>query len=506
MSRYCRTEGHSVNAAMPPRSDSRSFLGLPPLPWEEAYDAFPSSEHNTSSVETSAISRRLSSLLSASSYPMAPPRLSRSRGPGSGHSFQSEGLPLQDSQNYDSTIYPDFNLIAAHHTSTGSKSSQSVAQDSRLHQKHVRTRPDPSGSQHGNSDDLRERRRKQIRLAQRAYRSRQNDRLMSAERRIKELEAAVQNISDTVITLSDKLLQSELLSRESDCISQLHDAIQTCLSLVQNVPAQKEDERLALSGPQNTTDTAVAGWFECKTTVPLSEAEMVALPERDKSPNPSSELRSTIPRSLGQPEIYTQIPSVPVSMFIEQLQVTCIYQGYLSLSNPSYSLDDLQRPFCLLLDIMDRERIAAFFEASLHARVSKTCLKGWEDVPFFSLGGAGTYHAKQSATPQSRPVYRCRYHQPCDMIEDPLSNVSSHLRNELEGQWFDMQDLEAFLRYQQLHLIACPTQPGKKNTGIKSVNVAQLIKYLICKAVCLGRSPGFRRRDVEAALLANGLG
>lgn len=202
-----------------------------------------------------------------------------------------------------------------------------------------------------------------------------------------------------------------------------------------------------------------------------------SLPLHQKSPgttNTSTQHPLPAPRQLIPSHTSCQDPSVPVSIFIEQLHMTCIYHGYFTLSDNSIGLDQLQTPFRLLLEIMDRNLLAAFFEAVLHARLSQRRLEGWEDVPFFSLGGAGTHNA-QSKTRQANTTYTCQYHQPCNIVNDPLSRFSSDVKEELDGDWLDMQELEQFLYQKAVHLIACPTQPNSALSG-KTISVAYLIK------------------------------
>jgi hypothetical protein len=304
--------------------------------------------------------------------------------------------------------------------------------------------------------------------------------LLDAEKRVQELEIKIQNMVYAVTSLHDNLIRSETLSHDSYAMTQLHNTMQMCLQSIKTSDVADDKERISL----HQSDQALAG-----NSIDLLSSPRQLLPSRA-----------------------SQDASVPVSVFIEQLHVTCIYQGYLSLSDSSIMIDHLQARFRLLLEIMDRDRLATFFEAALHARLSRRKLEGWDDVPFFSLGGAGTHNARP------KTIYTCQYHQPCSIVSDPLSHFSSDVKKELDGDWLDMQELEQFLHQKAVHLIACPTRPNL-NLSEKTISVAYLIKRrfttsflaypltmitgLLRKAVCLGRSPGFRRLDVENALVFN---
>lgn len=39
-------------------------------------------------------------------------------------------------------------------------------------------------------------------------------------------------------------------------------------------------------------------------------------------------------------------------------------------------------------------------------------------------------------------------------VEDPLAQFSVETRREMDGEWFDIQDLEGFLREQEVWIIA----------------------------------------------------
>ncbi|KAJ5332226.1 uncharacterized protein N7506_006009 [Penicillium brevicompactum] len=320
------------------------------------------------------------------------------------------------------------------------------------------------------SHETQERRRKQIRVAQRAYRARQNDKLNEAQERIHKLEMTIESMAHAVASLHDKLVESDRLSNDTSIMTQLQETVKICLHSIDD------------------SDIANGLHITEKTLDPISHTGNL---ETNTSCSPL----------VLQPRESGQVWLIPVSSFIEQLHVTCIYQGFLALSDSSLSLADLMTPFRFLLATVDRKRLISFFEAALHARLSQQRLEGWDDIPFFSLGGAGT-KSTVSATCDGMTTYVGRFHEPARVIKDPLSDLSTRVKEDLDGDWLDMQDLERLLRLKVQHFIALPLQsssrPSENNMG-----VAGLIKRLVDKAVCLGRSPGFRRYDVEKALLSN---
>lgn len=214
----------------------------------------------------------------------------------------------------------------------------------------------------------------------------------------------------------------------------------------------------------------------------------------------------------------TEIPDIELPAFIERLQLACLSQGYLALRDRSISIDRLRRPFRLLLSFMSRERITSYFEAALQSRLGQQRLDGWKDVPFFSLGGAGAHYSR---TPQeSSSAGQLSLSEQWVTVQDPLAQFPPEVQEELNGDWFTLQDLEIFLRQKGVHKLACaPVKSRPSSPTRAAINVARLIHGnagflhflysaltsclgLISRCICLGRSPGFRRSDVEKALSA----
>lgn len=137
---------------------------------------------------------------------------------------------------------------------------------------------------------------------------------------------------------------------------------------------------------------------------------------------------------------------------MDQLHMAILYRGYLTLTNPSISADGVRQKFRLLYPAMERGLLASYFAAALHAKISKSELgTQWRVVPFFQLGGAGTHYA----WPPELGPYTRRSRQ-WQAISVPLSHFSADIQKDLNGDWFDMQDLECFLLEKQVKLVSAP--------------------------------------------------
>jgi wobble nucleotide-excising tRNase len=84
-----------------------------------------------------------------------------------------------------------------------------------------------------------------MRTAQRAYRTRQIDKLNGAEKKIKELETTVQNMANAVICLHDKIIRSETLSQDTHAMNQLQITMQICLQSMRTSDTAEDENNLA---------------------------------------------------------------------------------------------------------------------------------------------------------------------------------------------------------------------------------------------------------------------
>ncbi|KAJ5662898.1 hypothetical protein N7507_003629 [Penicillium longicatenatum] len=330
----------------------------------------------------------------------------------------------------------------------------------------------------------RERRRMQTCMAQRAYRSRQQATVEGLKSRISNLETSMEKMSSAMLSFSEQLVQSGVLRSHPGLTANLRDTM-----------------KIFLSGASGAS-------LDNEIKVPIDSNKTIDSPSASKEPTikrPSPDIPLHLPqngpesnhvKSAVMPYTATSsgVSIIEVSNFIERLLLTSLYQGYLGLCNPSIGLDQLQRPFGLIFSMMSRERLSSYFKAKLYAQVSQKPLDGWEEVPLFRLGGVGT-HYPDGRTGTFSPV-----HQTWGTVEDPLSLVTADLRKQLEGDWFDLQDLKGYLRERNVLLVASAGEPTKYSKKQTNINISRLESALISRGVCLGRTPGFQRNHVEEAL------
>ena len=130
--------------------------------------------------------------------------------------------------------------------------------------------------------------------------------------------------------------------------------------------------------------------------------------------------------------------------------------------------------------MMNRERLIAYFKARLDAQERREPLDGYHEIPFFGLGSAGTHFPRLSLQSQGVGHSFRGYHE-WDTVKDPLSLVSPDIQEQLQGDWFDLQDLEGFLWEKDVNLILCSDELNRGSPTKTTVNIARLMpgKYVL---------------------------
>ncbi|KOC18544.1 hypothetical protein AFLA70_3g008760 [Aspergillus flavus AF70] len=332
-----------------------------------------------------------------------------------------------------------------------------------------------------------DRRRTQVRLAQRAYRSRKEANVEFLHKRVAQLEAAAQKMGEAVITFSDTLFQSGALTSRPDLARHLRETVQICLSSAKDI------------GDEDSFNTAT----------------------HDESPllsslTPISPGHSTLSESESPPFLSTVQPSpcflryhpsslfffkpgdvamMEVSDFTDQLRIACLYEGLLILDNSSVPLTTLKRPFRLLLSLFTRASITSIFRSALHARLNKRSYMSFKEVP-----SCLPSHAGQPSTQSQTTECQSALDQPQSISNSPLPSFNPQALKEIGGDWFDVQELANYLQERDTRLLVRPPKNMTDSSSQSAVNARALIVALVSKAMCLGHSPGFRRSDVEQAI------
>jgi hypothetical protein len=323
---------------------------------------------------------------------------------------------------------------------------------------------------HRNADQEAKKRRTQLRLAQRAYRSRKEDELRTLKTRVHELEMLVERINKTFISFTDDLMKSGVLLTYPDVARKLHQTIEQSLSLANKAISVVEDDADASSAETHVPETkasadVVASSMEqvVASANDIFNIADILLPKipgfaaggqrNDSSQNPVQDpVQTTSQRSnLVVPKIPTEATLLPSTLpllhtpsssmyslegatFAHRLYRACAEQGYHCLRNPSSQLEVLTYKFRLPLKLFTRHNIMAYFEEYLSHRHHRKFTE--VNIPFMSIGGAGT-HFKHNH--RSYIIDNASF-QP-NTIQVGIEQVDPDMR----GDWFDCYDVEGYL-------------------------------------------------------------
>lgn len=318
-----------------------------------------------------------------------------------------------------------------------------------------------------------QRRKKQIREAQRAYRLRKESRISYLTRRVAQLEQVIEDMSTSVVTFSDSLLRSGVLSAHADLTRCARETLEKCVELAKITTIDDEGAE-----PDKEPQVDVIA-----TTAATSRSLMAQTPNMTFSKDVLPFLRPDYEAPSFSAAGTTT--TIQYSAFMDQLHLAILQRGYVILTDPAITLDGVRQRFRLLYPVMDRSRIAAYFAAALHAKLGKQdFVNRLSPVPFFQLGGAGTHYA----WPPELGPYTRRSRQ-WTSVPVPLSHFSKDIQQHLTGDWFDMQDLECFLMDKKVTLVS-PVSPiesmSLRASPTKRVNASKLAAgmSLIASRLC----------------------
>ncbi|EAW14288.1 bZIP transcription factor [Aspergillus clavatus NRRL 1] len=439
-------------------SDSSKVPGrnLPLLSWEEVHQNLLLSTRRNVSDPLSVQS--INSILSATSYPFLTP--------------EESGIPPSSSLQGTQPVWGYTSINE--HSSTGQQAkdqnqnaskrprSRAANADGSFPRKRGRPR-----KQVDEGEDPNERRRMQIRLAQRAYRLRKDANTSSIQSRVLQLEATLEQIGTALQSISNAMNQPDSLEYNAHLIGGWGDTVRMCLSLVNEAASVESQDLVEGTSPLSEKSHSSAEKNEPQLQTATSMGSPPSRIKSSASAGPESLYAAGFkPTRDGHDS--SKVAALEMSAFIERLHFACLHEGYSVLRDASVELDRLQKPFRFLFRTMDRERITSYFEACLHAKASQKRLDEWEDVPYFRIGGAGTHYPGKTPRSSTEVLSRCKN------IQDPVLQSPQEIGQKLDGEWFDLHDLEGFLHEQGVVFVVGHAKDSL--AGEKSVNAAYLIQ------------------------------
>ncbi|KAL2854608.1 hypothetical protein BJX68DRAFT_274388 [Aspergillus pseudodeflectus] len=378
-----------------------------------------------------------------------------------------------------------------------------------------------------------ERRKTQMRLAQRAYRARKEATVTSLNSRVRRLEIIVEQINTTFISFSDELIKSNVLKSAPNVTQKLHQSLKASLALTNQAISVVDDEHGDITPPTGDAGNTFlerGNKGKCSESIkPDSNNPSRPVPQEEglEEPHPLSSYTTealhpakqtgNAPPLLLQNVYHTAISDTEGVGFAERLSRACAEMAYRALIDPAFDPVPSQQRFRFPLTVLTQQQLAMHFESIIRNGLQRGT--PWElAIPFFSIGGAGLHYMDY------RRDYLAHIPQQRSFVD-----VAESLDRATSDVWFDCYDVEGYLKEKGIIPVSdspgaleFPLHPGSRNiqrrplwgnlyqsTSLENIPLRATtqidsVSVLSASCVCLGRVPGFRRAEVEHCVMELG--
>ncbi|KAK0122689.1 hypothetical protein ONS96_009725 [Cadophora gregata f. sp. sojae] len=389
-------------------------------------------------------------------------------------------------------------------TATGQASSKEFDEEEEARKK-ARGRPRVDTKDETAAD----RRRTQIRMAQRAYRHRKETTITSLEKQVQDLRGTNEEMSNIFISLYDFAVGKGLLQREPEFGQQLQSTTERFLALAKatvhedsheeiheddvkqaNVASERRTKgsksspkkRSAEEPPMEDPVNPWGGYTMYKDDTPPdddlamtfpqhnyenrgrhADLEIITRPTEDNASFPFDlmdlqQYRVEVPSiedfSMNfMPELQPSLPRTHAYnefTFARRIQRGAIERAFRLITSKTVSPEVFDRAFGLTLMYETRENLEARLRRAI-TKTNKDALSQWKN-PFVHIGGSGTFYpdsdpSNDDLRPKLRTGFSIGPFSPAatdarDLFrEDMRCNLPGY-----EGQFFDSNDVEGYLR------------------------------------------------------------
>ncbi|TVY33627.1 hypothetical protein LSUB1_G006838 [Lachnellula subtilissima] len=337
-----------------------------------------------------------------------------------------------------------------------------------------------------------DRRRTQIRMAQRAYRHRKETTISSLEKQVQELRGTNEEMSNIFISLYDFAVGKGLLQREPEFGQQLQSTTERNPKKHEEPESDRPKKKGRKSSPK-TRQEKKAATPESKSPVwggfPLGEQARAAVEEIRMDYQPQNyESRSrqqdlqvitrptednasfpwdfmdlqqynvNLPSTEDFSQVFlpeSQLPlpdthSYTENSFARRLQRGAVEAAWQLVTNPSPPPGVFERVFGFCLTYESRESIIDRTKRQIRSS-SKDSLQNWR-APFINVGRAGTFYPLRDGGDELMPKLRTGYSM--GPFTEAIAQTQDEFLDEsmrcnipgFEGEFFDANDVEGYLR------------------------------------------------------------
>jgi hypothetical protein len=352
-----------------------------------------------------------------------------------------------------------------------------------------------------------DRRRTQIRLAQRAYRHRKETTISALKKRVGDLEKTIQTMNNAYNEIHDNLIDTGMFNSRPALLQQLESTAEqfaTLARLMQDSDNEDDDDQHEGRGRTDSVDVGPeqssssnnarkqsnvssqesgqeAPGFEMVYShnsendldIETSDLQLFQETNFDQAnvqaeyqqwnvqiPDTQFDENSFFPiieKPLKATQPYTY--SFQETTFSRRLHRLCLERAFRNLTSPDINRDYLTRAFRFTFCFSNKKSMLIRFQELLKRKAGES-LENW-NVPFFRVGGAGTHFPRLDEA--GRPVYPPNMHsaasvfRPLRWLEPETPRAETTTERMLEaigygGEWFDSHDVEEYLKSKGIHL------------------------------------------------------
>ncbi|EKV06320.1 BZIP transcription factor, putative [Penicillium digitatum] len=370
----------------------------------------------------------------------------------------------------------------------------------------------PSGRKRGrprtvtNEQEVPERRRKQLRLAQQAYRKRKETTIGNLQNRVHELETGIENISQSFLSFSSLLIQEQLLSQYPQVASALQNIIQQCVSLAKAGSDDPTDGALpvvqaAKESQITNNNTAPTPVLDNKHSETSTDAENIIRPAATRWPGPPT------PPYQGQSTLAIDLVMSPATVQFPQITSPSSNPPTLDLLSSSIAPERqwnlaqrLVRTCCqggyrILIDNPNSPAVLRIFGSIPSPSARNRLISGFHDVMQDKTGVLTDHKANVLHALQSNMAIFSN-----EQLQVPSKTWQIALESA-SGAWMDASGVQGYLRDKRVIFENFLDSSGRFDYSVSSsLDLTAFVKFLSKEAICVGNGPVFRRQSVEKAL------
>ncbi|KPI42419.1 uncharacterized protein AB675_9527 [Cyphellophora attinorum] len=360
-----------------------------------------------------------------------------------------------------------------------------------------------------------DRRRTQIRLAQRAYRNRKETTISGLKGKVSNLKATIEQMNNSFVALHDNLMDSGLINRQRTLFSQLKSVQAEFETLAQAAKIEDDEDDLdsplikeptKKATPKDDAAPAVANggsgspdqtsqdsdiellppsnmngiygyeqaWqngmsediMQFNVQIPeaqISLDDVVSLEKLQSKWSPAPEKPLPLPVNAASP-FYTY--SFQETTFARRLHRLALERAFRHLTNPAMDPSYIARTFRFTFCFSNRKRLLARFQSVLRRKAGEA-LENF-NVPFYHIGGAGTHFPRRDSS--GNKVFPPNLADPDTVMQKPqfeparaawalmetprFEATTEEMLEKLGygGLWFDSHDVEEYLKTKGIFL------------------------------------------------------